>query len=188
MPFTFRSLAIPDVQLIEPRVFRDERGWFLESYKRSDFERAGIQGDFRQDNHSTSLPQGVLRGLHYQLPPNEQGKLVRVLAGSIFDVAVDLRPRSATYGKWVGETLRAQDFRMMWVPPGFGHGFCTLEPGTQVAYKTTAEYSAKDDRSIRWDDETLGIAWPVRAPVLSQKDRDAPSLLQAEAELRSRAP
>lgn len=186
MPFTFQRLAIPDVQRIEPRVFRDERGWFLESYKRSDFERAGIVGDFRQDNHSTSLPAGVLRGLHYQLAPNEQGKLVRVLAGSILDVAVDLRPDSPTYGKWVAETLTAKDYRMLWVPPGFGHGFCTLEPDTQVAYKTTAEYSAKDDRSIRWDDADLAITWPTRAPILSPKDRDAPTLAQAEAELRSR--
>lgn len=187
MPFTFQRLAIPDVQLVEPRVFKDERGWFLESYKRSDFERAGIVGDFRQDNHSASLPRGVLRGLHHQLPPNAQGKLVRVLAGSIFDVAVDIRPGSPTFGKWVAETLEADPPRMLWVPPGFAHGFVTLEPATQVAYKTTAEYSAPDDRSIRWDDARLGIAWPVEAPILSAKDLAAPTFAEAERELRGRA-
>lgn len=184
MPFTFRPLAIPDVQLVEPRVFKDERGWFLESYKRSDFERAGIAGDFRQDNHSFSLPAGVLRGLHYQLPPHAQGKLVRCTAGAILDVAVDLRPGSPTYARHVAERLSAQDHRILWVPPGFAHGFCTLEPDTQVLYKTTAEYSAAHDRSLRWDEPRLAIAWPTKSPILSPKDRDAPGLDQAEKEFR----
>lgn len=188
MPFTFHDTPLPGVKIVEPRAFRDERGWFLESYKRTDFEGAGILGDFRQDNHSASIPAGVLRGIHYQLPPTAQGKLVRTLAGAILDVAIDLRPTSPTYTKWVAETLTAENLRILWVPPGFGHAFCTLAPDTQVAYKTTAEYSPKDDRSIRWDDPTLAIPWPVPAPLLSPKDRAAPSLRQAEPELRERNP
>jgi dTDP-4-dehydrorhamnose 3,5-epimerase len=186
MAFRFHPLAIPEVVRVEPTVHRDERGWFLESYKRSDFEKAGIPHEFRQDNHSASLPAGVLRGLHYQLPPRAQGKLVRVLAGAVFDVAADVRPGSPTYGKWVAQNLSAADHGMLWVPPGFAHGFCTLAPGSEVAYKTTAEYSAQDDRGIRWDDPRLAIAWPVDRPLLSPKDRAAPLLSEAEPELRER--
>ena len=181
MPFQFKPLdVIPDVILIEPQSFGDERGWFMETYKRTDFEAHGIPGDFRQDNHSRSTVKGVLRGLHYQKDPTAQGKLVRCLVGGVFDVAVDIRRGSPTYGRWVSAELTGENRRILWVPPGFAHGFCTITDVSEVVYKTTAEYSAPHDRGIRWDDPTLAVRWPTNTPVLSAKDAQAPLLAQAD--------
>lgn len=186
LPFAFKRLAIPDVILVEPRVFADERGWFAETYKRSDFEANGIPGDFRQDNHSTSTRKGVLRGLHYQLDPMAQGKLVRVLAGEVVDVAVDIRQGSPTFGNWVAATLSAHNKHQLYVPPGFAHGFLTLTDHSEVHYKTTNEYSPPHERTIRWDDPALGIDWPHPLPMLHKRDAEAPSLADAENTFRWR--
>jgi dTDP-4-dehydrorhamnose 3,5-epimerase len=181
MPCTFRPLdALPEVILVEPRAFADERGWFMETYKRSEFEANGIPWDFRQDNHSRSTVRGVLRGLHYQKDPMAQGKLVRCVAGEIFDVAVDIRKGSPTYGRWAAATLTAENRHALWIPPGFAHGFLTLTDLADVTYKTTAEYSPAHDRGIRWDDPDIGIRWPLPKPLLSKKDAEAPLLAQAD--------
>jgi dTDP-4-dehydrorhamnose 3,5-epimerase len=181
MPFAFhRPDVIPDLIIIEPRVFVDERGWFQETYRESQFEQFGIKRRFCQDNHSRSTTRGVIRGLHYQLNPAAQGKLVRCTAGSIFDVGVDIRKGSPTFGKWVGVTLSADNFHMLWVPEGFAHAFCTLTDVAEVLYKTTSEYSSAHERCIRWNDPALGIEWPVSNPELSPKDASAPSLVDAE--------
>ncbi len=174
-------LALPDVLLLEPRVFPDERGWFYESFNALRFvEATGLEITFVQDNHSLSA-RGVLRGLHYQLPPSAQGKLVRTVAGSIFDVAVDIRRSSPNFGRWVGETLSAGNKRQLWVPAGFAHGFLALEDRTEVLYKTTGFYDKAAERAIRWDDPDLGIAWPPDlAPRLAPKDAAAPLLAAAE--------
>lgn len=174
-------LALPEVILLEPPVFADERGWFSESFNARSFaEATGSDVTFVQDNHSRSA-RGVLRGLHYQLPPSAQGKLVRVVAGSVFDVAVDIRRSSPTFGRWVGEALSAQNKRQLWVPAGFAHGFVALEEGTEVLYKTTGFYDKAAERAIRWDDPALAIAWPVGpAPRLAGKDAAAPLLRDAE--------
>jgi dTDP-4-dehydrorhamnose 3,5-epimerase len=174
-------LAIPDVLLLEPRVFHDDRGWFYESFNARTFADAtGLDVAFVQDNHSLSS-RGVVRGLHYQLPPAAQGKLVRAVTGSIFDVAVDIRRSSPTFGQWVAETLGAENKRQMWVPAGFAHGFVALEDGTEVLYKTTDFYDKASERSIRWDDPTLAIAWPRDlTPLLADKDAAAPLLKDAE--------
>ncbi len=172
-------LAIPDVILLEPRVFGDDRGFFFESYNRQAFREAtGVDPDFVQDNHSRSV-KGVLRGLHYQLPPKAQGKLVRATVGEVFDVAVDIRPGSATFGKWVGEVLSAENKRQMWVPPGFAHGFLTLSETAEFLYKTTDYYSPEHERCIRWDDPTLRIQWPLSGlPSLSSKDANGIELVR----------
>ncbi|MBI2307936.1 MAG: dTDP-4-dehydrorhamnose 3,5-epimerase [Rhodocyclales bacterium] len=164
-------LAIPDVFLLEPRVFGDDRGFFFESYNRQAFREAtGVDPDFVQDNHSRSV-KGVLRGLHYQLPPKAQGKLVRVVVGEVFDVAVDIRRGSPTFGKWVGEVLSAENKRQMWVPPGFAHGFLTLSDSAEFLYKTTDYYSPEHERCISWDDSRIEVEWPVVRPLmLSSKD------------------
>jgi dTDP-4-dehydrorhamnose 3,5-epimerase len=181
MPFEFeRHSEIPDLITIQPRVFPDDRGWFQETYQRGDFEAAGIPGDFRQDNHSRSTVRGVIRGLHYQVPPMAQGKLVRCVTGTVLDVAVDIRAGSPTYGKCVGVELSAENHRIFWVPEGFAHGYCTLTEISEVLYKTTAEYSAAHDRGIRWNDPALGIRWPVADPSLSAKDAKAPLLSEAQ--------
>lgn len=163
-------LAIPDVLLLEPRVFGDERGFFFESFNQRDFEEAiGRQVRFVQDNHSRSA-RNVLRGLHYQIE-QPQGKLVRVSAGTVFDVAVDLRRKSATFGKWVGEVLSAENKKQMWVPEGFAHGFVVLSESAEFLYKTTDYYAPQHERCIAWDDPTLAIEWPqVGVPSLSAKD------------------
>lgn len=168
------SLAIPEVLLIEPRLFEDARGFFYESFNRQKFvEIIGIDGDFVQDNHSSSK-KNVLRGLHYQLPPKAQGKLVRVTAGEIFDVAVDIRRESPTFGQWVGYKLSVQNRMQLWIPPGFAHGFVVLSDNAEVLYKTTEYYAPELERCIRWNDESLNISWPVReAPVVSEKDASA---------------
>ena len=179
MPFEFERLQIPDVILVKPRVFPDGRGFFMETYRRSDFVAAGISGEFVQDNNSRST-KGVLRGLHYQMQPTAQGKLVRVLFGRVFDVAVDLRKGAPTYGKWVGVTLSAENRQMVYVPPWCAHGFCVLSEEAEVEYKATNEYAPEHEAGIIWNDPDVGIEWPVRAPILSARDRSWPSLSQAE--------
>ncbi len=174
-------LAIPDVILIEPRVFGDDRGFFFESYNARAFAVAtGLSVDFVQDNHSRSL-RGVLRGLHYQLPPHAQGKLVRVVQGEVFDVAVDIRRNSPTYGQWVGATLSADNKRQMWIPPGFAHGFLTVSESAEFLYKTTDYYAPEAERCIVWNDPAIGIQWPIdTAPLLSAKDAGGVALRNAE--------
>jgi len=165
------ATAIPDVLVIEPRVFGDERGFFFESFNQQAFDEAvGSKVVFVQDNHSKSA-KNVLRGLHYQLPPKAQGKLVRVVQGEVFDVAVDIRKESPTFGKWVGEVLSAENKKQLWIPPGFAHGFLTLSETAEFLYKTTDYYSPEHERGIRWNDPRLAVAWPLNAvPVLSHKD------------------
>jgi dTDP-4-dehydrorhamnose 3,5-epimerase len=172
--------ALPGVLLIEPRVFSDARGFFLESWNRRSFREAGLDLDFVQDNHSRSA-RGVLRGLHYQLE-NPQGKLVRVTQGAVFDVAVDIRRSSPHFGRWVGYELSAENRRMLWIPPGFAHGFLVLSETADFLYKCTSLYDPPSDRGIRWDDPAIGIAWPdVGArPLLSAKDAEARLLADAE--------
>lgn len=177
-------LAIPDVLLIEPKVFADTRGFFFESFNQKAFNEAtGTRHQFVQDNHSRST-QGVLRGLHYQLPPHAQGKLVRVVQGVVFDVAVDIRKNSPTYGQWVGEVLSDDNNRQMWIPPGFAHGFLTLSESAEFLYKTTAYYAPQSDRSLHWADPAIGIEWPqLDGPIeLSAKDQTAPLFRDAETE------
>ncbi|WP_424895262.1 dTDP-4-dehydrorhamnose 3,5-epimerase [Tepidimonas sp. HKU79] len=170
---TVTPTAIADVLILEPRVFGDARGFFFESFNQRDFEAAtGLRGvTFVQDNHSRSA-RGVLRGLHYQVLPHAQGKLVRVVRGAAFDVAVDIRPDSPTYGRWVGVELSESNHRQLWIPPGLAHGFLTLSDEADFLYKTTDYYSPAHERCIRWDDPTLAIEWPLggRAPVVSEKD------------------
>jgi dTDP-4-dehydrorhamnose 3,5-epimerase len=176
-----KKLAIPDVILIEPRVFGDDRGFFFESYNARAFEVAtGLSVDFVQDNHSRSM-RGVLRGLHYQLPPHAQGKLVRVVQGEVFDVAVDIRRDSPTFGQWVGATLSADNKRMIWIPPGFAHGFLTVSDSAEFLYKTTDYYAPESERCIAWNDPDIGIQWPIgTAPLLSAKDAEGVALRNAE--------
>jgi dTDP-4-dehydrorhamnose 3,5-epimerase len=176
----FISTIIPDVIVIEPKVFADERGFFLESYQKRLFSEAGIPFDFIQDNHSKSQ-QGVLRGLHYQIQ-QAQGKLVRVITGEIFDVAVDIRKHSPTFGKWAGDYLSAENKKMLWVPAGFAHGFYVTSPTAEVLYKTTDYYAPQWERSIIWNDPTINIDWPINGtmPVLSPKDEVGKSLNDAE--------
>lgn len=179
MPFTFHRLAIPAVVLVQARAFPDDRGYFLETYKRSDFVAGGISEHFVQDNCSHSV-RGVLRGLHYQKDPAAQGKLVCAVRGTIFDVAVDMRQGSPTFGQWVGEELSNENQRLLYVPPGFAHGFCVLSAEAEVVYKVTAEYAPQQDRGIRWNDPAVGVAWPVREPILSPKDAALPLLAEAD--------
>ena len=172
--------ALEEVLVIEPAVFGDDRGFFLESWNAARFADAGLELTFVQDNHSRS-DKGVLRGLHYQ-KPNPQGKLVRVVSGAVFDVAVDVRRSSPSFGKWVGVELSAANKRMLWVPPGFAHGFLSLARGTDFLYKCTALYSPADERSIQWNDPAIGIEWPLGgvAPQLSGKDKEGVPLARAD--------
>ena len=179
MPFTFTPLEIPEVILVEAQAFGDARGFFQELYKQSDFASHGISRPFVQDNYSHSV-RGVLRGLHYQHEPAAQGKLVTVLRGVIFDVAVDMRHGSPTYGRWVGLTLADTDHQMLYIPVGFAHGFCVLSEEADMVYKVTAEYAPELEGGIRWDDPELDIRWPVQAPLLSPTDVRLPPLRQAE--------
>ncbi|WXL28055.1 dTDP-4-dehydrorhamnose 3,5-epimerase [Ectopseudomonas mendocina] len=174
------ATAIPEVMILEPKVFGDERGFFFESFNAKAFaEATGVKREFVQDNHSRSA-RGVLRGLHYQLQ-QAQGKLVRVTAGEVFDVAVDLRRSSPTFGKWVGEILSAENKRQLWVPEGFAHGFVVLSDYAEFLYKTTDYYAPEHERSIRWDDTDLAIEWPFKeAPQLSGKDQAAVSFKDAD--------
>ena len=174
-------LSIPDVILLEPNVFGDERGFFFESFNQKKFEEAcQVSVDFVQDNHSKST-LGVLRGLHYQLPPHAQGKLIRVGYGEVFDVAVDIRKDSAHFGKWVGETLSAENKKQLWIPPGFAHGFLTLSKSAEFLYKTTNYYASEGERSILWNDKKINIQWPIEKlePILSNKDSMANTLAEA---------
>jgi len=175
------SLAIPEVFLFTPKVFGDDRGFFYESFNANIFnEVTGLQPNFVQDNHSRSV-KGVLRGLHYQLPPHAQGKLVRVVQGEVFDVAVDIRRSSPTFGKWVGAHLSAENQNQLWVPPGFAHGFVTLSETAEFLYKTTDFYSAKSERCIAWNDPQIAIEWPFEGePVLSAKDQLGVALNHAD--------
>ncbi len=183
MPFEFIKTEIPDVVLIKPKIFGDQRGFFMETYKKSDFEKAGIETNFVQDNHSKSI-KGVLRGLHFQKIPKAQGKLVRCLRGKIFDVAVDIRKNSPTFGKWVGFELSEENKYMLWIPPGFAHGFLTLEENTEIFYKVSgAEYSPEHDAGIIWNDQQIGINWPIENIenlILSEKDKNLPKLNEIE--------
>lgn len=167
-------LAIPEVLRIEPRVFGDERGWFLETFQAARHAEAGITAPFVQDNASFSR-QGVLRGLHFQ-HPNAQGKLVHVLQGRVFDVAVDIRRGSPTFGHWVGETLDGEHHHQIWIPPGFAHGFCVVSETALFAYKCTDYYAPDAEHTIRWDDADLGIDWPLDEPEVSAKDRNGKRL------------
>jgi len=169
---------IPGVLVLEPKVLADERGFFMETYHAARFRQLGIEAVFVQDNHSRSM-RGVLRGLHYQ-EPNAQGKLVRCTRGALYDVAVDIRVGSPHFGKWVGADLTEENKRMLWVPPGFAHGFCALTDNADMVYKCTALYDAQSDRSILWNDSDLGIKWPIARPLLSQKDAAAPRLKEAK--------
>ncbi|MEL4180648.1 dTDP-4-dehydrorhamnose 3,5-epimerase [Roseateles sp. PN1] len=174
--------ALPEVLIIEPRVFGDARGFFTESWNEQTFNKAvGHEVRFVQDNHSRSA-RGVLRGLHYQLPPHTQGKLVRVVSGAVFDVAVDMRRSSANFGRWVGVELSADNHRQLWVPPGFAHGFLVLSETADFLYKTTDFYAPQAEGCVRWDDPTIGIQWPETgvAPVLAEKDAKAPLLADAK--------
>lgn len=173
------ATTIPDVMILEPKLFGDERGFFMETFRQSDFDALGVT--FVQDNHSASS-QGVLRGLHYQVN-QPQGKLVRVIQGEVFDVAVDLRQHSQTFGQWVGVTLSSENKQSLWVPPGFAHGFYVLSECAEFVYKCTDYYAPECERSIRWDDPDLAIDWPLlnnNTPILSGKDQAAPAFSDAE--------
>ena len=172
MPFCFERLEIEDLVLITPKVFNDERGFFLESYKKSDFVKNGITTEFQQDNHSKST-KGVLRGLHYQIPPFAQAKLVRCIRGRIYDVAVDIRPDSKTFGKYIKVELSEDNKQMLYIPEGFAHGFVVLSDVAELFYKTSGEYSPESDRGIFWADKNLGIDWGIDfEPILSSKDKN----------------
>lgn len=177
----FIPTEIPDVWVIEPKVFEDSRGYFYESYRASAFAAQGIKEDFQQDNHVSSK-KGALRGLHFQTAPHEQAKLIRVTRGSIFDVAVDIRKASRTFGRHVGVELTADNRRMIYIPAGFAHGYLALEDGTEVLYKVTNTYSPSHERGIIWNDPALGIAWPkLNVPyAFSDKDQKYPVLKQAQ--------
>ena len=174
--------ALAGVRILEPQVFGDARGWFMESWSKKKMEDAGILVDFVQDNHSFSAQKGTLRGLHYQLNPMAQAKLLRVSRGAIFDVAVDIRCGSPTYAKWVGVELTAENYRQLFIPRGFAHGFITLTDDVEVQYKADNFYAPDCDGNIHWDDPEIGVAWPLAPVVLSEKDAKAP-LLSARTEL-----
>lgn len=177
----FTPTELPEVILVEPKVFGDSRGFFLETYHAERYKQHGIVPDFVQDNHSKSK-HGTLRGLHAQLR-QPQGKLVRALAGEIFDVAVDVRPGSSRFGRWVGAVLNAENHHQLYIPPGFLHGFCVLSESAEVAYKCTTLYAPEDEISVLWNDPEIGIAWPIEAPLLSGRDSAAATLAQAKPQL-----
>lgn len=179
MPFTFTPLAIPDIVLVQPKVFGDSRGFFAETYQEQAFREAGIGSHFVQDNHSLST-QGVLRGMHYQLAPYAQGKLVSVAAGRIWDVAVDVRFGSPTYGRWIGAELSGENHHALWIPPGFAHGFVVLSPTVHFLYKCTEPYAPAAERGFRWDDASVAIDWPLRDVTLSSRDADLPAFAAIE--------
>ena len=181
MPFHFRELELPGVVLIEPKVYGDERGFFAETYRYSEFQAFGIAERFVQDNHSRSV-RGVLRGLHYQMHPKAQTTMVRAVVGRIFDVAVDVRKGEPTYGDWVGLELSADNKRILLIPPWCAHGFCVLSEEAEVVYKMTEEYAPGHEITIKWDDPDLGIQWPVEVPLVSARDQAAPRLKDAEVE------
>jgi dTDP-4-dehydrorhamnose 3,5-epimerase len=175
MPFTFHSVALPGVVIVEPQVFADDRGFFMETHKKSAFASAGIAVEFVQENHSKSV-RGTLRGLHGQRAPKAQGKLVRAIEGEIFDVAVDIQRDSPTFGRWVSVVLSAENRRSVFIPAGYAHGFCVVSAEAQVIYRTTEEYAPELEYGVRWDDPMLNIPWPVTEPRLSARDRAWPLL------------
>lgn len=178
MPFEFTTLAIPEVIGIQPKIFSDDRGTFAELFRQRAFAEAGIQESFRQVNSSVSKT-GVVRGLHYQLPPAAQGKLVMAIEGRLFDVIVDIRKSSSTFGHSVTLELSAAAKNMVYVPPGFAHGFCALSENAQALYFTTEEYAPEQERGIRWNDPALSIAWPIAAPIVNERDSAWPLLAAA---------
>ena len=180
MPFTFKKLEIPEIILIEPEVFPNGRGFFMEMYKYSDFVGIGIKEHFVQENYSHSK-KGVLRGLHFQKNPNAQGKLVQCLKGKIFDVTVDIRRGSPSFGRWVSVELSEENKRMLYIPPSFAHGFVVLSETADIIYKCTKEYSSEDDRGIIWNDPDINISWPIREPILSEKDAKFPLLKNVDS-------
>ena len=173
---TVTETKLPGVYLIDPDVFGDARGWFMESWSKRKFEEGGLYVDFLQDNHSYSAEKGTLRGLHYQLNPMAQAKLLRATRGTIFDVAVDIRKGSPNYAKWVGYELSAENKRQLFIPRGFAHGFITLTDDVEVQYKADNYYAPDCDGNIRWDDPEIGIQWPIEPTILSDKDEKAPLL------------
>ncbi|MFA5839891.1 MAG: dTDP-4-dehydrorhamnose 3,5-epimerase [Candidatus Margulisiibacteriota bacterium] len=185
--FVFHTTPLRDLLSIEAKAFADERGFFMETYNKGDFEKNNFFEQFVQDNLSLSQ-KGVVRGLHYQIPPNAMGKLVRCIKGQIFDVGVDIRQGSPTFGKWYGEVLSGENFKMLYLPPGFAHGFMALENDTYVSYKCTGIYSPKDERAIVWDDKEIGINWPVNAVggkvIVSDRDKAHPGISAAETNFK----
>ncbi|MFH1654831.1 MAG: dTDP-4-dehydrorhamnose 3,5-epimerase [Pseudomonadota bacterium] len=175
MSFIFQKLAIPEVVLIKPKILRDKRGFFIETYKELDFTNAGVNIRFLQDNHSSSS-KNTLRGLHYQKNPSAQGKLIRCVRGEIYDVAVDIRKGSPTYGKWIFADLSEENAHMLYIPPGFAHGFFAKCDMTEIVYKCSAEYDSKNDKGIIWNDPIININWPTLSPILSDKDKGNPTL------------
>ena len=181
MSLVVEKLAIPDVLLLTPSRFEDPRGFFSETWNQRSFAEAGVPGPFVQDNHAVSNTTGVLRGLHCQIGENAQGKLVRVTKGAIWDIAVDIRRGSPTYGAHVGAILTAENWNQIWVPVGFLHGYCTLSEATEVIYKVTAPYDRDAERGVIWNDPDLGVIWPVAGAILSEKDEKLPRLKDCEA-------
>lgn len=181
MRFQFTNLDLPGVILIEPRVHTDARGFFMETYRRNDYAAAGLPVDYVQENFSRSV-RHTLRGLHFQRPPMAQAKLIRVVAGEIFDVAVDLRPDAPTFRRWIGMRLSADRHQMIYIPSWCAHGFCVLSEYADVVYKTTAEYAPHLESGIAWDDPSIGITWPVSDPILSERDRSWPPLAETPGE------
>lgn len=179
MPFSSRKLEISDVLLITPKVFEDERGFFVETYKLSEFRKFGITFNFVQENHAKSK-KNVLRGLHYQVEPKSQGKLVRCIRGKILDVAVDIRKGSPWYGKWIKVELTEENKNILWIPPGFAHGYVSLEDDSEVLYFTTEEYAPEYEGGILWNDPTLRVDWGIVSPIVSEKDAKLPLLEKAE--------
>ena len=179
MSFIFKRLSIPDVILLTPKVFSDERGFFMESYRNSIFKENGINTNFIQDMLSHSK-KDILRGLHFQKNPKAQAKIVMVVRGEIFDVVVDIRKNSPTYGKWVGEILSENNHKLLYIPEGFAHGFCILSDEADVLYKVSQEYSPEDEMGIMWNDPEINIKWPIDKPILHEKDSNLPSLKNAD--------
>jgi len=175
MTYKFQRLGISDVIIVEPQLFPDNRGFFFESFKESEFISNGIDKRFVQDNFSHST-HGVIRGLHYQKNPKSQAKLVTVLKGKIFDVAVDIRKNSSTFGKWVGEILSDENHKLIYIPEGFAHGFCVLSDYADVIYKASNEYSPENEKGVIWNDSKINISWPIKNPIISNKDNKLPSL------------
>lgn len=175
-----RYFDIPGVALLTPRHIGDGRGYFAETFRADIFQSHCGDVNFVQDNESLSVSEGTIRGLHFQIPPHTQGKLVRCTVGALFDVAVDIRHGSRTFGEWVGETLTPENGKQLWIPPGFAHGFCSLSPNTVITYKVTGYYNAECDKGLRWDDPAIGIEWPddANAETLSPKDREQPLLAE----------
>ena len=181
MTFTFKRLQIPDIILVEPKLFLDNRGFFYESFKESDFFVNGITKKFVQDNFSHST-HGVIRGLHYQKKPRDQAKIITVVKGKIFDVVVDIRKNSPSYGKWISEIISEDDHKLLYVPEGFAHGFCVLSQEADIFYKVSNEYSKEHEMGIIWNDSAINISWPIEKPIISDKDNQLPLLKNSDSD------